>query len=155
LLAIANKPETNASRAIIISRRCNIMYRLSLPIPINSGIATFTSDRVLLLEAGNHKNIYLLDIKPYRLMRIPLEYEVLIMTATPWGYAITANYNEHQTILIFLDLHGNNINNLIIDGEVTAIAPIDINLLAIAISDISGYKLFAINLKKLEIDLVF
>jgi hypothetical protein len=28
-------------------------------------------------------------------------------------------------------------------------------LLAIAISDISGYKLFAINLKKLEIDLVF
>ncbi|MEY3304433.1 MAG: serine/threonine-protein kinase [Pseudanabaena sp.] len=155
LLAIANKPETNESRAIIISRRCNIMYRLSLPIPINSGIATFTSDRVLLLEAGNHKNIYLLDIKPYRLMRIPLEYEVLIMTATPWGYAITANYNEHQTILIFLDLHGNNINNLIIDGEVTAIAPIDINLLAIAISDISGYKLFAINLKKLEIDLVF
>ena len=155
LLAIANKPETNESRAIIISRRCNIMYRLSLPIPINSGIATFTSDRVLLLEAGNHKNIYLLDIKPYRLMRIPLEYEVLIMTSTPWGYAITANYNEHQTILIFLDLHGNNINNLIIDGEVTAIAPIDINLLAISISDISGYKLFTINLKKLEIDLVF
>ena len=155
LLAIANKPETNESRAIVISRRCNIMYRLSLPIPIVSGIATFTSDRVLLLEAGNHKNIYLLDIKPYRLMRIPLEYEVLIMAATPWGYVITANYNDYQTILMLLDLRGNNINNLIIDGEVTAIAPIDINLLAIAISDISGYKLYAINLKKLEIDLVF
>lgn len=155
LLAIANKPETNESRAIVISRRCNIMYRLSLPIPIDSGIATFTSDRLLLLEAGNHKNIYLLDIKPYRLMRIPLEYEVLIMIATPWGYAITASYNEYQTILMLLDLRGNNINNLIIDGEVTAIAPIDINLLAIAISDVSGYKLSTINLKKLEIDLVF
>jgi serine/threonine-protein kinase len=44
---------------------------------------------------------------------------------------------------------------LIIDGEVTAIAPIDINLLAIATSEISGYKLYAIDLKKLEIDLVF
>jgi serine/threonine protein kinase len=155
LLAIANKPETNESRAIVISRRCNVMYRLALPVAIASGIATFTRDRVLLLEADNHKNILLLDLSPYRLMRIPLAYEVLIMSATPWGYAITAKYNDDQTILMLLDLRGNNINNLIIDGEVTAIAPIDINLLAIATSEISGYKLYAINLKKLEIDLVF
>ena len=155
LLAIANKPETRESRAIVISRRCNIMYRLALPVPIANGIATFTTDRVLLLEAGNHKNIFLLDLKPYRLVRIPLEYEVLLMIATPWGYALTANYNDYQTILIFLDLRGNNIHNLIIDGEVTAIAPIDINLLAIATLEIAGSKLFAINLKKLDIDLVF
>ncbi|BBC25170.1 serine/threonine protein kinase [Pseudanabaena sp. ABRG5-3] len=155
LVAIANKPETNESRAIIISRRCNIMYRLALPIPIESGIATFTSDRVLLREAGNSQNLYLLDLKPYRLVRIPLEYEVLLMAATPWGYTITANYNAYQTILMLLDLRGNNISNLIIDGEVTAIAPIDINLVAIATSDISGYKLQVINLKKLAIDLVF
>jgi serine/threonine-protein kinase len=155
LVAISNKPETNESKAIVISRRCNIMYRLALPIPIDAGIATFTSDRVLLRELGNHKNINLLDLKPYRLARIPLQYEVLIMTATPWGYAITGYYNAYQTILILLDSRGNNINNLIIDGEVTAIAPIDINLLAIATSEISGYKLYSINLKKLEIDLVF
>ncbi len=155
LLAIVNKPETNESRAIVISRRCNIMYRLSLPIPIASGIATFTSDRVLLLEADNRKNIYLLDLKPYRLMRIPLVHEVLLMSATPWGYALTANYNDYQTVLMLLDLRGNNIGNLIIDGEVTAIAPIDVNLLAIATSEISGYRIYAINLKKLEIDLVF
>ncbi len=155
LLAIANKPETNESRAIVISRRCNVMYRLALPVAIASGIATFTHNRVVLLEAGNHKNIFLLDLSPYRLMRIPLEYEVLLMSATPWGYAIAANYNDQQTILMLLDLRGNNINNLIIDGEVTAIAPIDINLLAIATSEISGYKLYAINLQKLEIDLVF
>ncbi len=155
LLAIANKPETNESRAIVISRRCNVMYRLALPVAIASGIATFTRDRVLLLEADNHKNILLLDLSPYRLMRIPLAYEVLIMSATPWGYAIAAKYNDDQTVLMFLDLRGNNINNLIIDGEVTAIAPVDINLLAIATSEISGYKLYAINLKKLEIDLVF
>ena len=155
LLAIANKPETNESRAIVISRRCNIMYRLSLPIPIDAAIATFTCDRVLLRDAGNHKNIFLLDLKPYRLVRIPLEYAALIMIATPWGYAITAKYNDAQTILMLLDLRGNSINNLIIDGEVTAIAPIDINLLAIATSDTSGYKLYAINLKKLDIDLIF
>ena len=155
LVAIANKPDTNESRAIVISRRCNIMYRLALPISIDAGIATFTSDRVLLLEAGNHKNIYFLDLKPYRLARIPLGYEVLLMTATPWGYAIAAHYNDYQTMLILLDLRGNNINNLIVDGEVTAIAAIDINLLAIATSEISGYKLYVINLKKLEIDLVF
>jgi serine/threonine-protein kinase len=155
LLAIANKPETNESRAIVISRRCNVMYRLALPVAIASGIATFTRDRVLLLEANNRKNILLLDLKPYRLIRIPLEYEALIMVATPWGYAITAKYNDDQTILMLLDLRGNNINNLIIDGEVTVIAPIDINLLAIATSEISGYKLYAINLKKLEVDLVF
>jgi len=159
LVAIANKPETNESRAIVISRRGNIMYRLALPIPIDYGIATFTNNRVLLREAGNHKNIYLLDLKPYRLARIPLEYEVFMMTATTWGYAIAARYNaqqnEPQTILILLDLSGHNINNLIIDGEVTAIAPIDVSLLAIAISEISGHKIYAINLKKLEIDLVF
>lgn len=155
LVAIANKPETNESRAIVISRRCNIMYRLALPIAIDAGIATFTIDRVLLREAGNHKNIFFLDLKPYRLARFSLEYEVLIMTATPWGYAITAYYNAYQTILILLDLRGNNINNLVIEGEVTAITPIDINLLAIATSEMSGYRLYAINLKKLEIDLVF
>lgn len=155
LVAIANKPETSESRAIVISRRCNIMYRLALPIPIETGIATFTSDRVMLLEADNRRNLYLLDLKPYRLVRIPLEYEVLLMTATPWGYAITATYNAYQTILMLLDLRGNNISNLIIDGEITAIAPVDINLLAIATSDISGYKLYVINLKKLDVDLVF
>ncbi|NUN64271.1 serine/threonine protein kinase [Pseudanabaena biceps] len=155
LLAIANKPETNESRAIVISRRCNIMYRLSLPMQIASGIATFTRDRVLLLEADNRRNIYLLDVKPYRLLRIPLEYDVLLMAATPWGFAITSKYNECQTILILLDLRGNDIGNLIIDGEVTAIAPIDINLLAIAVAEVSGYKLHAINLKKLDIDLIF
>ena len=155
LLAIANKPETRESRAIVVSRRCNIMSRLALPVPIASGIATFTSDRVLLLESGHHKNIFLLDINPYRLVRIPLEYEVLMMVATPWGYAITGNYNSYQTILMLLDLRGNNIHNLIIDGQVTAIAPIDINLLAIAISEISGSKLYVINLKKLDVDLTF
>jgi serine/threonine protein kinase len=155
LLAIANKPETNESRAIVISRRCNIMYRLSLPIQIDSAIATFTSNRVLLLETGNHKNIFLLDLKPYRLARITLEYAALIMVATPWGYAITAKYNDDQTILMLLDLRGNSINNLIVNGEITAIAPIDINLLAIATSATSGYKLHAINLKKLDIDLIF
>lgn len=155
LLAIANKPETNESRAIVISRRCNIMYRLSLPVQIASGIATFTRDRVLLLEAENRRNIYLLDVKPYRLLRIPLEYDVLLMAATPWGFAITSKYNEYQTILVLLDLRGNDIGNLIIDGEVTAIAPIDINLLAIAVAEVAGYRLHAINLKKLEIDLIF
>ena len=159
LVAIANKPDTQESRAIVISRRGNIMYRLALPIPIDYGVATFTSDRVLLREAGNHKNIYLLDLKPYRLARIPLEYDVSIMVATTWGYAIAAKHNakqnELQTILILLDLSGHNISNLIIDGEVTAIAPIDMSLLAIAVSGISVHKLYAINLKKLEIDLVF
>jgi serine/threonine-protein kinase len=159
LVAIANKPDTQESRAIVISRRGNIMYRLALPIPIDYGVATFTSDRVLLRESGNHKNIYLLDLKPYRLARIPLEYDVSIMAATSWGYAIAAKYNaknnDDQTILILLDLSGHNISNLIIDGEVTAIAPIDMSLLAIAVSGISGHKLYAINLKKLEIDLVF
>jgi hypothetical protein len=77
------------------------------------------------------------------------------MSATPWGYAIAAKYNDAQTILILLDLRGNSINNLIIDGEVTAIAPVDINLLAIATSEISGYRLCVINLKELEIDLIF
>ncbi len=155
LVAITNKPETNESRAIVISRRGNIMYKLALPIPIDAAIATFTCDRILAREAGNHQNIFLLDLKPYRLARICLEYEALIMTATLWGYAITANYNQFQTILILLDLRGNNISNLIIDGEVTAIAPLDTNLLAISTSEISGYKIYAIDLKKLEIDLVF
>jgi serine/threonine-protein kinase len=131
------------------------MYRLALPVPIEFGIATFTENRVLLLDADNHKNIFLLDLKPYRLVRIPLNYEVLMMVATPWGYAITGNYNGYQTILMFLDLRGNNIYNLIIDGEITAIAPIDINLLAIATLEISGCKLYTVNLKKLDIDLVF
>ena len=45
--------------------------------------------------------------------------------------------------------------NLIVDGEITAIAPVDINLLAIGTSDISGYKIYVIDLKKLDVDLVF
>ena len=155
LVAITNKPQTNESRAIVISRRGNIMYKLALPIPIDAAIATFTCNRILVRETGNHQNIFLLDLKPYRLARVCLEYEALIMTATIWGYAITANYNQFQTILILLDLRGNIISNLIIDGEVTAIAPLDTNLLGIATSEISGYKIYAIDLKKLEIDLVF
>ncbi|MBD2149520.1 serine/threonine protein kinase [Pseudanabaena sp. FACHB-1277] len=160
LLGIANRPDSNESRAIIISRRCNILYRLALPILVDYGIATFSSNRVLLRDAHNRKNIYLLDVKPYRLLRIPLEHEVLLMTATIWGYALTAKYEDCQlgadqkTMLIFLDLRGNNLNNLIVEGEVTAIAPIEHSLLAIAVTDKSGHRIYAINLKKLEIDLV-
>jgi serine/threonine-protein kinase len=172
LVAITNKPNTQESRVIVISRRCNVLYRLALPIRISHGIATYTSDRILLLEETNRKNIYLLDIKPYRLIRIPLDYEVLLMAATPWGYALTAKYvdnyepdlnhdtQNNQTILILLDLRGNNINNLIINGKVTAIAPIDTHLLALSIQEQTSQepnvinKLYVVNLKKLEIDLI-
>ncbi len=158
LLAITNKPETYESRAIVISRRCNIMYRLPLPIAIDSGIATYTSGRVLLLEAGRqgcNKDLFLLDLKPYRLIRIPVDYMVSKMVATPWGYALIGHYNNYQSIVMLLDLRGNCINQLIVDGEVTAIAPIEGNLLAIATSEITGYKLYAVNLKKLDVELVF
>ncbi|MDX2254157.1 MAG: serine/threonine-protein kinase [Pseudanabaenaceae cyanobacterium bins.39] len=182
LVAITNKPNTQESRAIVISRRCNVLYRLALPIRVAHGIATYTSDRVLLLEETNRKNVYILDIKPYRLIRIPLNYEVLLMVATPWGYALSAKYVDNydlelnnespteQTILILLDLRGNNIHNLIIDGKVTAIAPIDTHLLAININHqqvnqkaidqpanpkpTSNNKIYIVNLKKLEIDLI-
>ena len=158
LLAITNKPETYESRAIVISRRCNVMYRLALPIAISSGIATFTSGRIVLLEAGRpdcNKDLFLLDLKPYRLIRIPLDYMVSKMVATPWGYALIGHYNHYQNIVILLDLRGNCINQLVVDGEVTAIAPIDNNLLAIATAEITGYKLYVVNLKKLDVELVF
>ncbi|CAN1212467.1 non-specific serine/threonine protein kinase [Tumidithrix helvetica PCC 7403] len=165
LVAIANQPNTQDSRLMTISRRGNLMEKLTLPSLIALAIAGQPSHRLLLVEAKNPKTILLLDLKPYHITRIVLAYQPILIAPTDWGYAITgvgknslANHESvetRKTAIVLIDFYGQNLGCLEVEGEIVAIAAIGIQSLAISVIQNQRNRLCFIDLKELDIDLIF
>jgi serine/threonine protein kinase len=162
LVAIANHPKTQDSRLIVISRRGNIMGKTTLPAEIAQAIAGKPSNRLLLVEASHAKTILLIEIQPYHITRIVLAYQPILVAPTSWGYAITAlddrspdSQDKISSVIMLIDGYGQNLGCLKLEGEILAIAAIGFDKLAISVIQGEQNRLCAINLRALEVDLIF
>lgn len=153
-LAVVSNIDTN-SNILIISRRGNIMASFDLPVLITMAIASFETGRMLLVTELNY--LLLIDYKPFRINRLELGYQPQLIKATPWGYIISCNAEEAKTRLQFMDAQGNEVGYFHVDGLVEAIACINQNILVISIRILtnSGCKLMILDLRQLDLDLVF
>lgn len=145
------------SRIQIISRRGNLMAEFDLPVAIVQAIAlgqdAEQDEKMLLVSELNY--LLLIDWKPYRVSRIELGYRPKIIKATKWGYI--TSHGETNSLLNFMDIQGNNVGGFTVDGLIQAIACINNNVLVISVKPLidSGGKLMIIDLKELDLDLVF
>jgi serine/threonine protein kinase len=142
----------NGSNISVISRRGNLMASFDLPMPIAMAIASFDR-RIVLVTELNY--LLLVDWKPYRVTRIELGYRPQLIKAISWGYIFTI-YVESNTQLQFMDDRGNQVGEFSLEGLVVAIACINNNVLVISIKIPNrGSKLVILDLKQLDLDLVF
>jgi serine/threonine protein kinase len=167
LVAISNQTKTQDSRLWVISRRGNVMRKVTLPAQIAMAIAGQPSNRLLLVEAKN-RTILLIDLAPYHIIRIVLAHQPILVATTTWGYAIASIYEDHgitqgsgdrptipKSVITLIDGYGQNLGSLDLDGEILAIAAIDVHSLAISVTQGDQSRLCVIDLRELEIDLIF
>jgi serine/threonine protein kinase len=153
-LAVVSNIGTN-SHILIISRRGSIMANFDLPVSVTQAIASFEVGRMLLVTELNY--LLLVDYKPFRINRLELGYQPQLIKATSWGYIISRNLEQAKTRLQFMDSQGNEVGYFDVDGLVEAIACINQNILVISIKILanSGCKLMILDLRHLNLDLVF
>ncbi|WP_019498773.1 serine/threonine-protein kinase [Pseudanabaena sp. PCC 6802] len=165
LVAIVSQTDSKESQIVLISRRGNVMWQVTLPSTVSRAVLSKVANRLLLIDGLSSERLMLVDLKPYRIHRIELAEQPGAIAATLWGYVIastgtnsTSAQTPSSTVNLF-DFEGMCVGKLIVDGQVTAIAPLNINTLAIAIERIdkheSEHKLYVVDLSKLDLDLIF
>ncbi len=143
----------------IISRRGNLIAKFDLPMPIIKAIASYKTDKILLVTELNY--LLIVDWKPYRINRIEIDYIPQIVIATDWGYVLSSS-DKADSKLDFLDAEGNHVGNFNLSGFVVAITCINTHFLVISLEvpslDFavdSNHKILIYDLKLLDLDLLF
>jgi len=144
------------SNISVISRRGNLMAEFGLPVRITKAIASCEDAKIILITELNY--MLIVECKPYRVHRIELGYCPQLIKATKWGYIICQGIirqGETDTLLNFMDDLGNYVGDFAVDGLVKAIACISNYVLVISVNLAVGGRLLILDLKQLELDLVF
>jgi hypothetical protein len=93
-------------------------------------------------------------------MRVDIGYKPQLIKATKWGYIATCE-GETTTLLNFMDTQCNYVGGSVVTGLVRAIACFNEHILIISVktlitsSDTSIAKILILDLKQLDLDLVF
>jgi serine/threonine-protein kinase len=134
----------------VMTRRGSRVGSLILPLQIGGAILTPTPYRLLAIDRHHATSIVLIDLKPYRMVRLATEIQPEFLAATAWGY-ILAN---RQGQIGFIDQEGRAIGQVDAPAPITAIAPYNHNLL-VATWDGQQGALRALDMRELGLDLLF
>ncbi|OLP18860.1 hypothetical protein BST81_08050 [Leptolyngbya sp. 'hensonii'] len=145
----------------VFTRRGQATGCWKLPVLIQYLINSSVPYRLAALEKNNPASLLLIDLKPYRLQRISLEIQPVLIAAMPWGYVLTDIVGR----IVLIDEEGRQLGRIDqaktaaveTDQVVTAIAPFaNYGIVLATWEDIRmrGF-LYTIDLRLLDIDLVF
>lgn len=146
LICAIRKLSDSANRLVFLTRRGHVLGKLALPQPAKQIVKSYTPYRVVVLLATAVPALLLVDLLPYRALRIPLPFAPRFGIATVWGYAIASDL-----VLMLLDLMGQSIGNIEFPEPIVAVAAIGLRELAVA----EGDKLYVFNITELGVDLIF
>lgn len=134
-----------------LTRRGTAIGSLKLPIPLRQITLTSTPYRWLATEPHYPTALLFLDIKPLRIQRIGLDIIPHLIATTTWGFAVISQDGQ----MVLLDKYGQLVGRLEGPASPTAIAFLSPHYLAIASwQETHGY-LYGVNLRDLELDLLF
>lgn len=129
LVPAGTAPTPHAQSQIeIFTRRGTSVGGFTLPVPLQRMVSTTTPYRFLATDANHPECLLIVDLKPFRINRIGLDFVPQFLVATHWGYVVA---NRQGRITVLNDL-GQQVGQLAIAPEVTAIAPLPLGQLAIA-----------------------
>ena len=135
----------------IFTRRGTSLGALHIAVLLRQAIATTQPYRFLATEQDNPCAILLVDLKPFRAVRVLLRMTPVCFAAAPWGY-ILADAEGH---LVLLNHHTDVVGQITGPAHPTAIASFNGSGLLIATWDGQQGQLHQIDLRKLPIDLLF
>jgi serine/threonine-protein kinase len=144
--------ETQKSRTIlrVFNRRGDFIGTLSLPVPLHQVTSSTTSPyQFLATEQSDPTSALLIDLKPFRILRIELEIAPAFITATSWGYILA----DRQGKIVLLDHGSRRIGTFEAPASPTAIAAFEDYGLLIASWSGSQGALHRIDLRQLNLDL--
>jgi len=147
---VFTKTNGSTTRLEIFNRRGCRVGALMLPIAVKQAIVTPILYRLLAVEQDNNQPL-LIDLKPFRISRLRVRILPQFLTALPWGYSIT----DFEGQMVFLDLFGQYLSQIEGPAHSTAIAPVNSHQLLVANWSTNQGSLYTLNLKNLDVGLVF
>jgi serine/threonine-protein kinase len=150
----ATKLATGATESVslqIFTRRGNWIGTVSLPVAVRSLTLSALPYRLVGLEPEPCSSLMLIDLKPLRVQRIGVAICPVALTTASWGYVLVAEDGGIE----LLDLQGESIGQLQAPAPPTAIAVLEpYRLLLTTWGGQQGY-LHVIDLRELNLDIVF
>jgi len=124
---------------------------LKLAVPMRDVSLTLTPYRFLATEPNHPTCLLFLDVKPLRIRRVGLVIVPHLVAATIWGYAVISHAGE----IVLLDQYGQQVGQIAGPPAPTALTFLAPHQLVIATwEDTHGY-LYVVNLRDLDLDLLF
>jgi serine/threonine protein kinase len=153
LAAFCQQPNTapGKSRLHILNRRGRGMASQVLPVSLQTIIPTPTPYRLLATESGSATSVLLIELKPWRMVRIGVEIVPKLLAATEWGYILMAEDGG----IVLVNHPGQIVGRIAGPPSPTAIAPIAAHGLAIATWQQGQGHLHIVDLRQIELDMVF
>jgi hypothetical protein len=135
----------------VVSRRGTVVATQRLPVALRQVMATAVPYRLLALETGPSTAVLLLDLKPFRMLRIGVDFCPKLVAGAAWGYGVMAESGE----IGLLDPQGMLMGRVMGPAAPTAIAPVEPYGLAIATWQNGQGHLHLVDLRRLDLDIVF
>ncbi|HEY9645962.1 MAG TPA: serine/threonine-protein kinase [Chroococcidiopsis sp.] len=135
----------------VYTRRGERLATLTLPLRLKTVIRTATPYRLLATDDSAPNSVLQIDLKPYRVSRLGVSIVPEFLVATSWG-AVLANTAGQ---IILMDEYGHQAGLIEGPANITAIASFAHHGLLIATWDQSVGHLYTVNLKTLDVELMF
>ncbi|MEB3337536.1 MAG: serine/threonine-protein kinase [Leptolyngbyaceae bacterium] len=145
----------------VFTRRGTLIGSWCLSVSIQQAIASSVPYKLFATEASNPQSLLLIDLKPFRVVRINLEMQPKFFAATPWGCVVTGAQGQ----MILLDLRGDRVGWIApilgsdseTTEELTALTVLNqyTFLLATWNAGQGQGSLYTVDLRQCDIDLVF
>ena len=134
----------------IIARRGLYLGALSVELPLRQLTPTAQPYRLLAIEPEGPA-VVLVDLKPFRVIRIGLEILPHRAAAMPWGYVVVSEAGE----LLVLDRETAPIGCIEVPQQVTALLPTSPHELMLANWTGQQSGLYNIDLRQFDLDILF
>ncbi len=149
--------EKTGTRLEVWTRRGTRVGSWFLPVRLTQVKTTPELYRLVAIEGDRQGSLLLLDLKPFRLRRLQVDLgEIKFVSATNWGYIIANCQGEIE----FLDQEGSKVGYLQIPAstsalQLEAIATFEETGLMLAVQNRGQGCIYSLDLRQLELNLVF
>ncbi len=135
----------------VFTRRGHAINSLSLPVPLSYVLSSATPYHLIAMEPGRSQSVMLINLKPLKLWRIGLEIVPILLATSSWGYVLMAADGR----IVLLDNYGQGIGQVDGPAHPTAIAIVEPYGLLVATWKDGQGSLCTIDLRQLEVGILF
>jgi serine/threonine-protein kinase len=135
----------------VLTRRGSEAGLLQLPVRVGQAVQTSVAYQFLATDADNLESVLLLDLKPYRMLRVEVGMVPKFLSVTSWGFVLADGLGK----IVFLGQDGELLGRVQGVAGMTAIAPCNGHNIQVATWEGHQGKLYTADIRELGIDLLF